>query len=94
MPGHCAGRGSPHHRGSKRHPALCGSCGGRGAGINPPRGLALRPTQPVASWQVRAQAWVQLRAGHPEKGTLVPQSPRQPREAAPHCLRGPGLQGG
>lgn len=61
-------------------------------GSPPPRiSFTSRPACGIA---VGAPAWVQLGAGHPKKGTLAPQPPRQPRESAPRRLRGPGLRGG
>lgn len=93
MPGHCAGRGSPCRWGSQKAPSALQELPGPGSGDRPPPRISFTSC-PAYGIVAGAPALVQLGAGHPEKGTLAPRPPWQPQEAAPHCLRGPGLRGG
>lgn len=72
---------------SKALPGRCAGEAARAAG-------GTQPGHPVCGIAAGAPVWVQLRAGHPEKGTLAPQPPWRPRGAAPHHLQGLGLQAG
>lgn len=81
MAGHPVGSSSRPCRGSAglRMCLIPGAAGERG--WPPPR---ISFTVSACGIAGGAPAWVQLSAGHPEKGTLAP------REAAPRRLRGPG----